>query len=181
MSRLPATYFGRALKKWRLEAVVSQEELAQRADVSIALVGSFERERGLVSTEGLANLCLGLESKLGQPMLATIFSEGLQALWSELLEHETRRRQERGWAAAGYESPGASLEDLNQAFDTAAAEIKRCALLWFCALDRRMKGWELSSLLSESPPETSPQRGGRVRIRKATIGTTRPRKRQTRR
>jgi transcriptional regulator with XRE-family HTH domain len=76
---LGSNYFGRAVKKWRLAAPLSQEELARRARVSVTLVGTIERERGHISGEILCKLCLGLESELGRPILGAIFYDGLEA------------------------------------------------------------------------------------------------------
>ena len=133
-------YFGRAIKQWRLAAGLSQEELAERAGVSVRSVGAVERERGHLSTEILSRLCLGLESKLGMPMLAAVLHDGMEALWKDLLSSESGLRQELGWAPAGYETPGISQEDLDTALDSTFAEAKRYALLWHRVLGFLMKG-----------------------------------------
>lgn len=135
-------YFGRAVKKWRLFAELSQEELAQRAQVSVTLVGSIERERGHLSEEIFCKLCLGLESKLGRPMLRLILSDVHASLWKELSSSESSLRQERGWGAAQHETPDTSQEDVERILDSGLAAVRKLALLWVRSLDMRMQGQE---------------------------------------
>lgn len=133
-------YFGRAIKKWRLIAVLSQEDLAQRADISVATLGSVEREQVNLSEESLCKLCLGLESELGSPMLATVFQDGVEALWKDLLSREADLRQGRGLEAAGYDYASVSPEELSLAFDVASAEVKKLTLLCFRAFNTARLG-----------------------------------------
>lgn len=166
---LGSKYFGRAIKKWRLVADLSQEELAGRAEVSVTLVGTVERERGHLSEEIFSKLCLGLESKLGKPMLGPVFYDGIEALWKDLLSSERGLRQERGWAAAEYEAVNIGQEELEQAFDAALTEVKKCALLWYRALGLRTKGegWFPVSR-ADFPPEEPGRmaKAGKVRVRR---------------
>jgi transcriptional regulator with XRE-family HTH domain len=162
---LGSKYFGRAIKKWRLVAGLSQEDLAGRAEVSVTLVGTVERERGHISEEIFSKLCLGLESKLGKPMLGPVFYDGIEALWKDLLSSESDLRQERGWAAAEYETLNIGPEDLEQAFDSALTEVKKCALLWYRALG--LRGWSPVSRADfppEEPGRTAEARKVRVRM-----------------
>jgi transcriptional regulator with XRE-family HTH domain len=133
-------YFGRVVKKWRLAADLSQEELAERADVSVGSVGAVERERSHLSAEIFCRLCLGLESKLGRPTLEPVFCDVIEVLWRDLLSSERGLRQERGWAPAEYETLDVSQEHLEAALDSTLAEAKKYALLWHRALGFRMKG-----------------------------------------
>ena len=133
-------YFGPAIKQWRLAADLSQEELAERAGVSVRSVGAVERERGHLSTEIFSRLCLGLESKLGRPMLSAVLYDGMEALWKDLLSSESGLRQELGLAPADYETPDISPEDLDTALSSTFAEAKRYALLWHRVLGFLMKG-----------------------------------------
>lgn len=128
------------MKKWRLAAGLSQEELARRARVSATLVGTVERERGHISEEILCKLCLGLESGLGKPTLGAVFYDGLEACWADLLATEEHLRQEWGLQTAEYETLQVTEEALEQAVESAFAEVKKCALLWYRALRSRRKG-----------------------------------------
>lgn len=123
---LGSKYFGRAVKKWRLAAGLSQEELARRARVSATLVGTVERERGHISEEILCKLCLGLESGLGKPILGAVFYDGLEACWADLLAVEQRLRQEWGLEMAEYETLQVTEEALEQAVESAFTEVKKC-------------------------------------------------------
>ena len=161
-------YFGRAIKKWRLFAGLSQEELAKRAQVSVTLVGTIERERGHLSEEIFCKLCLGLESKLGRPMLRPVLSDVHASLWKELSASESSLRQERGWGAAQHETPDTSQEDVERILDSALTEVKKLALLWYRSLGMRMQGEEWmpasESDLHEEPDRTAT--GGKLRVRK---------------
>lgn len=151
-----------------MAAGLSQEELAGRSRVSITLVGTVERERGHISAEILCKLCLGLETELGSPMLATVVYEGFEALWKDLVAVEERLRKERGLPAANYETPRITEEDLEQAVDSALAEMKKCALLWYRALgaEGKREGW-IAGGRTDLPPATQPcpETTGKVRIR----------------
>ena len=161
-------YFGRAIRKWRLVAGLSQGELAGQAEVSVTLVGAVERERGHLSEEILSRLCLGLESALGKPMLGHVFYDGIEALWKDLLASERGLRQQRGWAVAEYETSNVSEEDLEQSFDAALTEVKKCALLWYRALGFRKKGegWIPAARADLAPEGPNPTvEAGKVRVR----------------
>jgi transcriptional regulator with XRE-family HTH domain len=164
-------YFGRAVKKWRLIAALSQEQLAERAGVSVTMVGGVERERGHISEESFAKLCLGLESELGRPMLATVFSEGVEALWEELVATERCLRQEKGWEVSADETSDPGLEELDKAFDSALAEVKKFGLLLYRSRGRTGWGWA-QTLQTAAPREVSGSGIRRVRARK-----TRPKER----
>ncbi|HEX3131546.1 MAG TPA: helix-turn-helix transcriptional regulator, partial [Thermoanaerobaculia bacterium] len=90
---LGSKYFGRSVKKWRLIANLSQEDLAERARLGVTMLGTAERERGHISTEVLCKLSLGLESELGKPMLETLFIESFTAMWKDSLATEARLRE----------------------------------------------------------------------------------------
>jgi transcriptional regulator with XRE-family HTH domain len=167
---LGSKYFGRAVKKWRLTAGLSQEELARRARVSVAVVGTVEREQGHTSGEILCKLCLGLESELGKPILGAVFYDGLEACWTDLLAIDQRLRQEWGLEAAEYEIQQVTEEALEQAVESAFAEVKKCALLWYRALRSRRKeeGW-VAAGRADFPP-AAPARitdTGKARVRMA--------------
>jgi transcriptional regulator with XRE-family HTH domain len=165
---LGSKYFGRAIRKWRLVAGLSQEELAESAGVSVTLVGTVERERGHVSEEILSRLCLGLESALDKPMLGHVFYDGIEALWKDLLAGERGLRQERGWPVVEYETSNVGEEDLEQAFDSALIEVKKCALLWYRALGFRKKGEGWVPASRADPPPEGPglaAEAGKVRVR----------------
>ncbi|HEX3127074.1 MAG TPA: helix-turn-helix transcriptional regulator [Thermoanaerobaculia bacterium] len=166
---LGSKYFGRTIRKWRLLAGLSQEELARTAEVSATLLGTIERERGHISEEVLSRICLGLESALGKPMLGHVFYEGIEAMWKDLLESEKALREERGWAAVEYEMSNLAEEDLEQAFDSALTEMKKCALLLYRALGFRKRGesWTPASR-ADVPPESPrlPMEGGKARVRR---------------
>lgn len=130
-------YFGRAIKKWRLFAGLSQEELAERAQVSVSLVGTVERERGHLSEEIFTRICLGLERKLERPMLRSVLTDGIESLWNELLAIDRSLRQEESLAAVEHESQDVSQEDLDKTLDSTLSEIKKLALLWYRALGSR--------------------------------------------
>ena len=140
------------------------------AEVSVGSLGAVERERGHISEETLSRLCLGLESALGKPMLGHVFYEGIEAMWKDLLASERGLRQQRGWAAVEYEMSNLAEEDLEQAFDSALTEMKRCALLLYRALGFRKsgEGWMPASR-ADPPPEGPrvPAEAGKVRVRKA--------------
>jgi hypothetical protein len=139
------------------------------SEVSVTLLGTVERERGHISEEVLSRLCLGLESALGKPMMGHIFKEGIEALWKDLLKSERGLRQQRGWEAVEYEAPNLAEEDLEQAFDSALTELKRCGLLLYRAMGLRKTGEEWmpasrTDLPSEGP--RVPVEAGKVRVRR---------------
>lgn len=171
-------YFGRAIRKWRLSAGLSQEELAERAEVSVTLVGTIERERGHLSEEIFCKLCLGLESELGRPVLRPVLYDSMEALWKELLSSERRLREERGWAAAEYETLDSSQDDLDRTLDSALAEVKKLALLWYrgLALQTQKGGWlpvPEGDLLHGAPGRAA-EAVRRVRVRKPGQKPKRP-------
>lgn len=96
---LGSKYFGRAIREHRFAARLSQEDLAERADVSVATLGALERERGTLSMTTLCKLCIGLESQTGSPMLKPVFDTAVLSLWHDLRSMEGVIRAERGWAA----------------------------------------------------------------------------------
>ncbi|MES1245013.1 MAG: helix-turn-helix transcriptional regulator [Acidobacteriota bacterium] len=170
---LGSKYFGRAIRKWRLFAGLSQEELAGVAGMSVTLLGTIERERGHISEEILSRLCLGLESALGKPMLGHVFYEGIEAMWKDLLKSERGLRQEKGWAVVEYETSNLAEEDLEQAFDSALTELKKCGLLLYRAMGFRKtgEGWTPASR-TDLPPEGPriPAETGKVRVRRVAQG-----------
>jgi hypothetical protein len=134
-------------------------------------VGAVERERGHLSAEIFSRLCLGLESKLGRPMLGPVFYDAMEALWKDLLSSERGLREERGWAAAEYKTLDISQEDLETALDSTLAEARKYALLWHRALGLRAKvgGWFPVSRADDLPVE-KPGRAaatGKARVRKS--------------
>jgi hypothetical protein len=139
------------------------------AEVSVTLLGTVERERGHISEEILSRLCLGLESALGKPMLGHVFYEGIEAMWEDLLKSERGLRQQRGWGVVEYEMSNLAEEDLEQAFDSALGEMKKCALLLYRAMGFRKKGegWTPASR-ADLPPEGPlvPVEAGKVRVRR---------------
>ena len=138
---LGSPFFGRTIRKWRLIAHLSQQELADRARLSVSLVGCIERERGHIAMETLCELALGLESALGRPMMESILVDSLAALWQSSILAEERLRRERGLPAATYEPNPVSEEELARKSDEAYEALRNCGLLWFRALksarDRR--------------------------------------------
>ena len=158
-------YFGRALKKWRLFAGISQEELAQRAQVSVTLVGTVERERGHLSEEIFCKLCLGLESKLGRPMLRTLFADGVTNLWQEVSAAQAVLRQERGLEPEEPEPFDINQREVEQAIDSVLAAVKQAALLFSRSLGSRQFGqdWSQSASHQPSPPGSVEERQVRVR------------------
>lgn len=160
-------YFGRAVKKWRLVAALSQEDLARRADVSVATLGAVERERVHLSEESFCKLCLGLESELGRPMLATIFQDGIEGLWKDLVAREAGLRQERGLEAAEYGHSNVNPEELSLAFDVASAEVKKLTLLCYQAFKvGRLGDVPLDRHPGEAPRKEIGNGPARARVRK---------------
>jgi hypothetical protein len=86
----------------------------------------------------------------------------------DLLATEQRLRQEWGLKAAEYEPLQVNEEALEQAVESAFAEVKKCALLWYRALRSRQKeeGW-VAAGRTDFPPAASARTGdtGRVRVR----------------
>jgi transcriptional regulator with XRE-family HTH domain len=165
---LGSKYFGRSVKKWRLIACLSQEELAERAGISVSLLGTVERERGYFSTETLCNLSLGLESALGRPMLESLLADSLAALWKESLAAEAQMRERRGLPAASYEG-SVTEEDMERASDEVYRALRKWSLLCGRVLGKgRIQGWLLGDP-NEFDPQAPPRGAdiGRVRIRKA--------------
>ena len=137
--------------------------------MSVAVLGALERERGHISEEVLSRICLGLEPALGKPMLGHVFYEGIEAMWRDLLKSEKALRQERGWAVVEYEMSNLAEEDLEQAFDSALTEMKKCALLLYRAMGFRNKGesW-IPASRADAPPEAPhlPVEAGKTRVRR---------------
>lgn len=94
--KLGSIYFGRTIRAFRLSLGISQEELAERANVSVTLVGMVEREKGRLSEQTLCSICLGLESEAGRPMLRAVYDGAVVALWEELRSVEVQMRTDRG-------------------------------------------------------------------------------------
>lgn len=164
-------HYGRAIKNWRLTAGLSQEELAQRAQVSVTVVGAIERERGHLSEEIFIKICLGLESKLGRPLLRAVFVDSIESLWAELLAQERSSRQERGLDVAEYDVVQVGQEDLDRALDSAWTEVKKLALLWHRALSPRTQGGEWP--LELGSPALGPVNHKRRRVRRPGKKSTR--------
>jgi transcriptional regulator with XRE-family HTH domain len=137
---LGSKYFGRTIRKWRLIGGLGQSELAQQAGVSVTLLGMIERERAHISTEILCRLTIALESVTGDPMLVTILSDSLEALWEDHLKVEQELRQEQGMPAVVYQARNVPEEDLAAASDEAYAALRRCSLLWYRAVGMKSKG-----------------------------------------
>ncbi len=123
-----------------MHANLSQSELARRAGLGDTIVGIFERERGMVSVETIARLCLGLESALGRPMLAQVFSDANFVYVAEIQLIESGLRQELGLAEASYAPGGVRLEEALATFDGVAAEARKFAQLALRALGARGEG-----------------------------------------
>ena len=102
--KLGAKFFGRTIRAFRLSLGILQEELAEKAGVSVTLVGMVEREKGRLSEQTLCSLCIGLESEAGRPMLRAVYDGVMVAIWEELRSVEIQMRKDRGLAACG-ESP----------------------------------------------------------------------------
>lgn len=165
---LGSKYFGRSVKKWRLIANLSQEDLAQRAGISAAMVGTVELERARFSTEILGKLSLGLESALGRPMLESLFADSVAVLWKESAADEARLREERGLKPAPYQA-APSEEAMAKAADEAYRAVRKWSLLWFRALGKgRSPGWLLGDP-NDFDPHTPPRGADRgiARVRKA--------------
>jgi transcriptional regulator with XRE-family HTH domain len=163
-------FFGRAIKRWRLVAGLSQDELAERAQVSVTLVGTIERERGHLSEEIFCKLCLGLETELGRPMLRSVLHDVLSNLWQELSAIEKPLRQERGWEAEEGERLDTSPGDFERSLDSALTEVKKLALLWYRSQGPRMHGPEwMPALQSDLLPEGIERAAaaGKARVRKS--------------
>lgn len=64
--KLGSKYFGRTIRAFRLSLGILQEELAEKASVSVTVVGMIEREQSRLSEETLCSICLGLESEAGR-------------------------------------------------------------------------------------------------------------------
>lgn len=94
--KLGSIYFGRTIRAFRLSLGISQEELAERASVSVTLVGMVEREKGRLSEQTLCSICLALESEAGRPMLRAVYDGVIVALWEELRSVEVQMRKDRG-------------------------------------------------------------------------------------
>lgn len=165
---LGSKYFGRSVKKWRLIANLSQEDLAQRAGISVILVGTVERERGRFSMEILGKLSLGLESALGRPILETILADSVATLWKESIAVEAQIREQRKLPAASYQLLP-SEEAMAEATDEAYRALREWSLLWFRVLRKgRPPGWFLGDPNDFDPH--APPRGADIgisRVRKA--------------
>lgn len=96
--KLGTKFFGRTIRAFRLSLGISQEELAGKANVSVALVGMVEREQSRLSEQTLCGLCLGLESEAGRPMLRAVYDGAIGALWEELRSVEIQMRKDRGFS-----------------------------------------------------------------------------------
>lgn len=166
---LGSKYFGRSVKKWRLIANLSQEELAERARISLTLMGAVERERGHISMEVLCNLCLGLASELGRPMLESLFSDSLAAMWKDSVATEARLCEERGLPVASYERTSVSEDTMAEVTDEAYRAFRKWSLLWFRTLGKGGgQEWCMSDT-NEFAPQAPPHGAdtGRIRVRKA--------------
>lgn len=108
---LGSKHFGRSIRAIRLSTGLSQEELAARAEVSVALLGSLEREKGGLSVQTLCSICLGLESQAGRPMLKAVFDGAMVSLWHELRSTAAQVRTDRGWAVPAFTGEEDSAEE----------------------------------------------------------------------
>lgn len=165
-------YYGRAIKHWRLTAGLSQEELAERAEVSVTLVGTIERERGHLSEEIFIKICLGLESKLGRPMLRAVFTDSVEGLWTELMAQERGLRQEKGLEPAEDDRLPVGQEDLDRALDSTWTELKKLALIWHRALNPRPQEGEWPLEARPEPHGTGTHK--RMRVRRPGKKSARP-------
>lgn len=156
-------YFGRALKRWRLFAGISQEDLAKRAQVSVTLLGTIERERGHLSEEIFSKLCLGLESKLGKPMLRAVFSEGVASLWQELSATHGALRQERGLEPDEQQPSEISQGQLEQSIDSVFAEMRKAVMLFSRSLRSQTLGQDWSQSAHFQSPGSAQDGQARVR------------------
>lgn len=160
---LGSLYLGRAIRKWRLMAGMSQEELAQRAGVSTTLVGTVERERGHISPEIVCRLSIGLDTT-GQSMLAAVLQDVFATMWAEhiALEGEIRERLGRPCAM---DEPGLRFErEVSETMECALAALKELGHSWHRMLLSRsgMDRFCPAGSVLPSPGSTEP---GKVRAR----------------
>lgn len=118
-------FLGRVLRKWRLVAGCSQEELARCSEVSLTVLGAVERETGFISDEILVDLCLGLELQLGQPMLEQVFIDTCHLTWQHMVTLEASKRQGLNLEPVAYKARELGLEDIDSIFDGAYEGVKR--------------------------------------------------------
>jgi hypothetical protein len=100
--------------------------------------------------------------------MGAVFYDGLEACWAELQATEQRLRQEWGLQAAEYETRQVTEEALEQAVESAFAEVKKCALLWYRAIRSTRKGESWVAGGRTDFPPTAPGRitdPGKVRVR----------------
>ncbi len=140
LRKISSIYIGRVLRRWRLYANLSQRELASRAGLGETLVGVIERERGMVGVEVIPRLCLALESAIGRPMLAQVFSDANAVYWTDIQSIESRLRQELGLADAAYTPGNVRLDEALAYFDGVAAEARKFTQLALRALGARGEG-----------------------------------------
>lgn len=158
---LGSRYLGRAIKKWRLIANLSQVDLAERAGVSTTLVGTVERERGHISPEIFCRLCLGLESD-GRSVLAAVLQDAVTTWWAELSALEVELRERLGRPRAGSVASGSLEHEVAESTERACEALKRWASSWQRILLSINPGADRFAAGSILPP---PAEGRRSRVR----------------
>lgn len=128
---LGSKYFGRALRALRLAVPLSQGDLAERADVSVAVLGALEREKGTLSMRTLCKLCVGLESQTGRAMLKPVFDTAMLSLWHDLRSMEGEIRADRGWATADSFDEESVDEEFHRYLDSLVEGMKGLSRLTF--------------------------------------------------
>lgn len=117
--KLGSKYFGRTIRAFRLSVGISQEELAERASISVTLVGMIEREQGRLSEQTLSSICLGLESEAGRPILRAVYDGAVAALWEELQSVDVQTRKDRGLKVPeGIDESCSAEEEFRRNLDT---------------------------------------------------------------
>ena len=130
--KLGSKYLGRAVRAFRQTMGISQEELAERAGLSAAIVGMVEREQRRLSEQTLCSLCLALESEAGRPMLRTVYDSAMGALWDELQSVDAQMRKDRGLALpASIDEKRLAEEEFRRHLDTYIEAEKKLASLVF--------------------------------------------------
>lgn len=157
--RLGSKYFGRTIRAFRLSVGTSQEELAERASISVTLVGMIEREQGRLSEQTLCSICLGLGSEAGRPMLRAVYDGAMAALWEELQSVDVQMRKDRGLELPeNIDDCSSAEEEFRRNLDTYIEAERKLASLVF----RRGLGGCMPSPKEVAVPVV---RNGRVRVR----------------
>ena len=156
---LGSKYLGRSLREFRLSAGLSQEELARRSSVSVATVGSVERERARISEQTLCKLCFALEETAGRPMLREVFESAMVTFWNELQSVESQFRKDRGLALAEWSLEPSIEEQFRRLLDEYIEAERALLTLGY----RLAAGEELNR--ERAPVPKTAQRRARVRRR----------------